>query len=174
MILREDDTVFSSVSACMIVDYLYTNDGKIQYKDLVTNKHCLTNTFDTTRIVFNLFNLYKDVITISTKGGQPISAQDKISSEYVLLKTSGAYDRIIEDWQYMTATQNLWSRFKTRLIIAYHKLKKHIKNQVNNIMTGEIPALISDKLQKVFTQLNEGHQKLAKISETNNTLKALV
>ena len=36
----------------------------------------------------NIFNSYKGVSTISTKGGQTISSQDKISLAYVLLKTS--------------------------------------------------------------------------------------
>ena len=52
----------------------------------------------------------------------------------------------------------------------YHKLKKNIKNQVNNIMTGEIQAFTDDKNQKVSTQFTEFHQKLANFSEGKNTL----
>ena len=55
--------------------------------------------------------------------------------------------------------------------MAYQNLKKQGKNQVNNMMTGKIPALISDKLQKVSTQFNVGHQQLAKFAEANKTFK---
>ena len=58
--------------------------------------------------------------------------------------------------------------------MAYHKHKKHRKNQVNNIMTREILTLIFDNLHKVSTQLNEVKQQLSKLFKANKTLKELV
>ena len=58
--------------------------------------------------------------------------------------------------------------------MAYHKIKKKSRNQVKNMMTGEIPALISNKLQKFCTQFNEGQKKLANFAESSKTLKELV
>ena len=43
--LRDKDNVFSGVLSWMIVDYLYTNYGNIEYKDLFANNHCLTYPF---------------------------------------------------------------------------------------------------------------------------------
>ena len=74
----------------------------------------------------------------------------------------------------MTATHKTWAHFKTHFIMEYHKLKKNIKNQVNNIMTGEIQAFTDDKNQKVSTQFTEFHQKLANFSEGKNTLNEVV
>ena len=51
--------------------------------------------------------------------------------------------------------------------MAYQNIKKQSKNQVNNMMTGEILVLIDNKLQKVSTQFNVGHQ-------ANKTLEELV
>ena len=65
----------------------------------------------------------------------------------------------------MTATQKTWSCFKTRFIMAYHKLKKQSKNQANIMMTGEIPALIANSIQKVSTQFNEGQKQLTNFYE---------
>ena len=58
--------------------------------------------------------------------------------------------------------------------MAYHKIKKQIKNPVKNIMTGKITDLIDDKLQKVSTQFNEGQKQLANFSEANKNLKELM
>ena len=74
----------------------------------------------------------------------------------------------------MTATQKKWARLKTHFIVAYHNLKKQSKNQVNNIITGVILALIADELHKFFTKFNEGQQKLANSSYSKKTLKELV
>ena len=81
--LSDDDTGFSGVSVWIIMDYLYTNHGNIEYKDVVANKHRLTDPFDPTQPIFNLFNRYKDISTIATKGGHLISSQDKIPLAYV-------------------------------------------------------------------------------------------
>ena len=64
----------------------------------------------------------------------------------------------------MTSIQKIWVRFKTRFIMAYHKLKKQSKNQVNNIMTGDITVLIDNELQIFSTQFNEVQQQLANFS----------
>ena len=44
--------------------YLYTNHDIIKYEDVVSNKHRLTAPFDQFQPIFNLFNRYKDIITI--------------------------------------------------------------------------------------------------------------
>ena len=137
---------------------LYANHGNIKYEDLVANKHRLTNPFYPTQPIFNLFNRYKDIITLVTNGGKSISAQDKISSAYVLLKASGAYDRAVKDWDDVTATQKKWYRFKNHFITAYHKLRKQIKVQVKNTINREITALTVNDLQKVANQFDEGQQ----------------
>ena len=142
---------------------LYTNHGNIEYEYLFMNKHRLTKPFDPTQPILNIFNRYKNIIT---KGGHPISSHNKISLEYVLLKSSGAYDRSVEDWYNITAYQKTWARFKTYSVTTYHKFKKQIKGQVNNIMNGEILDLIADKLQKVATQFDEGQQQIANFSRT--------
>ena len=49
--------------------------------------------------------------------------------------------------------------------MAYHKLKKQSKNQANIMMTGEIPALIANSIQKVSTQFNEGQKQLTNFYE---------
>ena len=64
--------------------------------------------------------------------------------------------------------------FQKKFIMANNKLKKQSKNQVNNIMTGEIPALIANVIQKVSTQFNEGQKQLANLSKANKTLKELL
>ena len=92
----------------------------------------------------------------------------------MLLKVSGAYDRAAEDVNDMTATQKTWARFKTHFITAYHKLKKQSKGQVKNMMNGEIPALISDELQKVATQFDKGQHQLSIFFEEKKMLKELV
>ena len=140
------------------MDYLYTNHDNIEYEDEVANKHCLTNHFDHNQPIFNIFNRYKDIITLVTKGGKSISAQDKISSAYVILKASGAYDRAVKDWDDVTATQKKWYRFKNHFITAYHKLRKQIKVQVKNTINREITALTVNDLQKVANQFDEGQQ----------------
>ena len=140
---------------------------------MVANKHRPTNPFDTNQRIFNLFSLYKDIINIATKGGQPISSQDKISSAYVLRKTSGVYDIAIKDWDDMEVTQKTWACFKRHFIMAYHNLKKHSKNQVNKTMTGEIPEIIAKKLQKVSTKFNEGKQQLTIFPKAKNNLKEI-
>ena len=63
---------------------------------------------------------------------------------------------------------------KTNYIMAYHKLKKHGRNQVKNMMTKKILVLIANELQKVPTQCNEDLHQLANFSEANKTLKELV
>ena len=75
--LSNNNTGFAGVLAWIIMDYLYTNHEKIEYEDMVANKHQLTNPFDPTQPILNLFNRYKYIITIATKGGYPISAQNK-------------------------------------------------------------------------------------------------
>ena len=70
------------------MDDLYIYHRNIEYEGLVKNKYGLTEYFDTTQHIFNLFKRYKDIGNLATKGGQPISSQDKISLAYVLLKTS--------------------------------------------------------------------------------------
>ena len=90
--LCDYDTEFTGVLSWLMIDYLYTNHGNIEYEDVVTNKHFLANPLDPTQPIFNIFNQHKDIITIYTKGGKPISSQYIILSAYVLLKTSGACD----------------------------------------------------------------------------------
>ena len=167
MVLCDDDNGFSGLSSLEIMYYLYTNHGNIEYEYLVTNKHRLTNSFDSPQPIFNLFNRYNYISTLSTKVGQPISAQDKLSLAYVFLKTSYAYDRAVGDWDDMTAAQKKWALFKTYFITAYRKLNKQIKGQVKNMMKGGIPALIANELQKFSTQFDEGQQKLANFFEAN-------
>ena len=70
--LCNNDTGFACVSEWIMMDYLYTKHVKIKYKDMVANKHHLTETFDITQPIFNIFNLYKEIITIVIKGGQTI------------------------------------------------------------------------------------------------------
>ena len=57
--------------------YLYINYGNIEYEDVVANKHHLAKPFGSNQPIFNLFNRYKDIITIATKRRQPISSQGK-------------------------------------------------------------------------------------------------
>ena len=66
------------------------------------------------------------------------------------------------------------ANFKTHFIMAYHKLKKQSKNQVNNMMTGGILELIAEETQKIFTQYNKSKEQLANFAEANKTLKELV
>ena len=172
--ISDDNTGFSRVYSWEILDYLYTNSGNIKYEDLVMKKLRLTNPFDPTQPILNLFNRHKNIRTLATKGGQKISAQENISLAYVLLKESGAYDRAVEDWYNMTEAHKKWDQFKTHFITAYQNLKKQIKGHFNNIMNREITALIADELQKFATQFDEVQQKLANFSEANKTLKELV
>ena len=103
--LRNNNTGFDGVFTWIMMDYLYTNHGNIEYEDVVANKYCLTNPFDPTQPIYNLLNFYKEISTIYTKGGKPISSQGNISSSYILIKTSGAYNRAIEYWDDMAETQ---------------------------------------------------------------------
>ena len=57
--LRDKNTGFSGVSAWLMIDYLYTNHGNIKNEDVVVNKHRLTNPFDPTQTIFDLFNCHK-------------------------------------------------------------------------------------------------------------------
>ena len=84
--LRADDTEFADVLAWTIMDYLYTNYGNIEEKYAFTNKHRLTDNFYPAQLIFNIFNRYKDISTISTKGRQPISAQDKCYQNMYYIK----------------------------------------------------------------------------------------
>ena len=88
--LRGDDTLFSGVFSWEMMDFIYINHSNIKYEDLVMKKHCLTDLFDTTQPILNIFNRYKDISTISTKRGQTISPQENTLLVHVLLKTSGS------------------------------------------------------------------------------------
>ena len=77
--LHNDNTVFAGVLVWIMMDYLHTKHGNIEYEDVAANKHRPTNSFDPTQPISNIFNRYKEISTISTKGGQSISAQEKSS-----------------------------------------------------------------------------------------------
>ena len=141
---------------------------------MVSNRNRLTDPFDPTQPIFNLFNQYKDISTLAAKGEQPISSRDKTASAYVLLKSSGDYDRVIEDWDDFTAAQNTCTKFKNHSISAYRQLKNQNKRGMANNLSNAIPELISDELYKVSSQIYEGQKQLANYAEASKTLKQLM
>ena len=67
--------------------YLYTNHDNIEYEDVAANKHCLTDPFDNNQPLFNIFNRYKDTITIviCTEAEVWIILMFSTETQYVLL-----------------------------------------------------------------------------------------
>ena len=71
--LHNDNTGIAGVSEWIMTDYLNTNLVNIKYEDVVANNHQLTNLFNPTQTIFNIFNRYKEISTLSTKRRQQIS-----------------------------------------------------------------------------------------------------
>ena len=56
------------------------------------------------------------MLLIAEKGGAPISDNDLVSSAYVALKNTGAYDTATINWDNKPIADQTWGNFKTFFI----------------------------------------------------------
>jgi hypothetical protein len=173
--LQDPDLGWLNITPLAMISYLYDNFGEISNEDLVVIKSKLNDPYDPTTPIHQYFKRLEEIKVFASKGNAPIADHDLISSAYVSIKNTNAYEKAIDDWDDSDPDYKTWPQFKTDFIKAYHRYKRKTvtqsqpPNQANNLSQNND---ITTHLANLAIAATADRESLANLATSNTTLTA--
>ena len=169
MALRNRQTNTIDVTIPVILDYLFTNHGRVTPAMLHHGeKQVKEMYYDPQHPVDVIFNKVEDLLDLSIAARADFTEQQLINIVYVLLTATSKYQHYIREWSRLDPEEKTWTNFKTYFRRAHQELKEsgdlqikdttfHSANLVQEVVDGVQTALQSsdNSIEDPSTVINQ-------------------
>jgi len=171
--LRNRQTNTIDVTIPVILDYLYTNHGKVSPAMLQEEERAVKEmVYDTTHPIDIIFNKVEDLLDLSVAANADFTAQQLINIAYVIINRTGKYQTYIREWLRTPAADKTWTNFKTAFRRAHQELK-----EAGDLELKDTPYasanLVQDVIDGVQTALAQDSPPPPDLSDHTDTISHL-
>jgi len=152
--LRNRQTNTIDVSIPVILDYLFSNNGRVTPAMLHHEEKLVKEMFyDPTHPVDVIFNKLEDLSDLSAAARANFSEQQLINIAYVILNNTGKYQQYFREWTRFQPDQKTWANFKTHFRQAHQELKEAGDLQLRDTQfnSANLVQEVIDGVQSVLT-----------------------
>ena len=123
--LRNRQTNTIDVSIPVIIDYLFSNHGRVTPAMLHHEEMSVKEMFyEPTHPIDVIFNKVEDPSDLSIAARADYTEQQLINIAYVIINSTGKYQPYIREWSRLPQEQKTWPHFKTHFCQAHQELKE--------------------------------------------------
>ena len=123
--LRNRQTITIDVTIPVIIDYLFSNHGRVTPAMLHHEEKLVREMFyDPTHPIDVIFNKVEDLSDLSVAARADFSEQQLINIAHVIINSTGKYQPYIREWSRLPNDQKTWPHFKTHFRQAHQELKE--------------------------------------------------
>ena len=131
--LRNRQTNTIDVTLPVLIDYLFTNHGRVTPAMLQHEEKQVQEMFyDPIHPVDVIFNKVEDLADLAAAARTEFSEPQLINFAYVILNATGKYQPYIREWSRLAPDRKTWANFKTHFRQAHQELKEAGDLQIRN------------------------------------------
>ena len=153
--LRNRQTNTINVTIPIIIDYLFSNHGRVTPAMLHHEEKLVKEMFyDPTHPIDVIFNKVEDLSDLSVAARADFTEQQLINIAYVIMNSTGKYQPYIREWSRLPNDQKIWPHFKTHFRQTHQELKEAGDLQVRDIQFNSA-NLVQDVIEAVQSALQQ-------------------
>ena len=135
-------TGFTLVSPLTLITYIRTNYGMVDETDLKNNDTALSQPWDHTTPIQQLYNRMEECQLYAEAGDEPISDKRLMRHTLQAIRDTGLYNTACDEWNDTAPTEKTWINFKLFFIKKNNNLEKHTTGTTGFSSTDVTNALV--------------------------------